>query len=595
MGLNKMDSQFLDPIEIIFDLKQVLHYSQSDILRGVINNWRTVVKFDSSVTCDAYTTEKEQVCGWLRDSVFPEIGRLWCGSGVKPIQIEATLCFTSDGNITATANSMLPGLSSNRFENSLTASVEGLDEILKGVCTFEFQSNHWRAVSIDVLLVADADTLVRHSSPICDGMFRLSETSKKERLVQFRPLPFNCASPGNIELKYVATDQTRGCAEHQNIREVKVADNHSFTKRSGSGTTKKTRDAINSIYQRAGKRPPAIFNCDTSLQLIVYPLALALKESGSNIELRPLRKWLKSEFERNFPLELTSFNLSKTLHDELRQIAWSDFLAQDEALLEILPEELDFFTANSITSMKDRVLRNLPPVWISCSALNQWFPKAYRELAIALSSEKGTPVIEPFLKFYDQNSSKKNVPFDSPFFDLYSCLVSEWWGPWDTPFLANQRWSSLDMLTDWSYLYRTCNAAVFFEEVAFICDNPLRFYVNELGQRIDLMKPATLEDIHKERNIERRRALIEQFGLTRFMDEAGYRVIDQDLFGTLIRKEMSGDEPIVMVIVENSTRGDTGESKKYMLRVPPDMCTAKEAVAWTFGLPEHEYCPSVES
>ncbi len=33
----------------------------------------------------------------------------------------------------------------------------------------------------------------------------------------------------------------------------------------------------------------------------------------------------------------------------------------------------------------------------------------------------------------------------------------------------------------------------------------------------------------------------------------------------------------------------------YFLRVPPHIETAKEAVAWTFGLREREYAPEQES
>ena len=38
-----------------------------------------------------------------------------------------------------------------------------------------------------------------------------------------------------------------------------------------------------------------------------------------------------------------------------------------------------------------------------------------------------------------------------------------------------------------------------------------------------------------------------------------------------------------------------GTSKRYFLQVPANMRTAREAVAWTYGLPEQRYRPSVRT
>jgi hypothetical protein len=56
-----------------------------------------------------------------------------------------------------------------------------------------------------------------------------------------------------------------------------------------------------------------------------------------------------------------------------------------------------------------------------------------------------------------------------------------------------------------------------------------------------------------------------------------------------------GDEPIVAVEVVNSTRAPDGSFKRYWLRVPPEMSTAREAVAWTFGLRATQYAPEKET
>ena len=50
-----------------------------------------------------------------------------------------------------------------------------------------------------------------------------------------------------------------------------------------------------------------------------------------------------------------------------------------------------------------------------------------------------------------------------------------------------------------------------------------------------------------------------------------------------------------MVEVLNSTPEPDGTRRTYFLRVPPTMRTAREAVAWTFGLDGGEYRPAAES
>ena len=55
------------------------------------------------------------------------------------------------------------------------------------------------------------------------------------------------------------------------------------------------------------------------------------------------------------------------------------------------------------------------------------------------------------------------------------------------------------------------------------------------------------------------------------------------------------DEPLVVVEVQNSTPESDGSRKTYFLRVPPQTQTAREGVAWTFGMSRDEYAPRRES
>jgi hypothetical protein len=105
------------------------------------------------------------------------------------------------------------------------------------------------------------------------------------------------------------------------------------------------------------------------------------------------------------------------------------------------------------------------------------------------------------------------------------------------------------------------------------------------------------------RNAEVRRVMIDRYrhgeevsGPAAFMRDAGGERLDHDeRFGTLWRRNVPGDEPIVMIEVINSTREPDGRRKRYWLRVPPNMTTAHEAVAWSFNVPAKDYAPKVET
>jgi hypothetical protein len=118
-------------------------------------------------------------------------------------------------------------------------------------------------------------------------------------------------------------------------------------------------------------------------------------------------------------------------------------------------------------------------------------------------------------------------------------------------------------------------------------------------------RPAeiSVERIDGERNAEIRRVMIDRYrhgeevsGHAAFVRDAGGERLDHDeRFGTLWRRNVPDDEPIVMIEVVNSTRESDGSSKRYWLRVPPNMTTAHEAVAWTFNVPAKDYDPKVET
>jgi hypothetical protein len=97
-------------------------------------------------------------------------------------------------------------------------------------------------------------------------------------------------------------------------------------------------------------------------------------------------------------------------------------------------------------------------------------------------------------------------------------------------------------------------------------------------------------------NAERRRVGIERIGLEAFLRGLGAELVQQDDFGKLWRtgEEVAG-EPYVAVEVTNATAEADGSYRRYFLRVPPETRSAREAVAWSFGMSAREYRVTVET
>jgi hypothetical protein len=112
---------------------------------------------------------------------------------------------------------------------------------------------------------------------------------------------------------------------------------------------------------------------------------------------------------------------------------------------------------------------------------------------------------------------------------------------------------------------------------------------------INFSQHMNAHDIETEPNLEVRRFMIDMFGLDKFMLAAGARKIHTDETGSLYMKDMLDDEPLVLVEVINRTPEPDGHFKRYFLRVPPNIRTAREAVAWTFALHPEHYKPIRET
>lgn len=158
-----------------------------------------------------------------------------------------------------------------------------------------------------------------------------------------------------------------------------------------------------------------------------------------------------------------------------------------------------------------------------------------------------------------------------------------------------------------------------YEKVTVVCERPVELHRDEAGRLdrgdgpalaypdgfalyawrgmpvpADFLAELTSLDptrIRTEENAELRRVMLEYYGYDRYLAESGAEPIGKDETGILWRIALADDEDVVMVEVVNSTPEPDGTSRTYWLRVPPNTRTAKEGVAWTFGLDAKAYEP----
>ncbi|KAF0650419.1 hypothetical protein K701_07565 [Streptomyces fradiae ATCC 10745 = DSM 40063] len=162
-----------------------------------------------------------------------------------------------------------------------------------------------------------------------------------------------------------------------------------------------------------------------------------------------------------------------------------------------------------------------------------------------------------------------------------------------------------------------------YERLAVVCERPVELHRDEAG-RLDRgdgpalaygdgfalhawrgmpvpaafpaeLRALTPERIRTEENAELRRVMLEFYGYDRYLRESRAKPVHRDDTGVLWRIPLPDDEDVAMVEVVNSTPEPDGTSRTYWLRVPPDTRTARQGVAWTFGLEADAYAPLRET
>lgn len=251
----------------------------------------------------------------------------------------------------------------------------------------------------------------------------------------------------------------------------------------------------------------------------------------------------------------------------------------------------------------------------------------------------------------DQNEMKNTVQ------NLYHGCLWASWGAYVSFFRDVMHWENpvLERFAVEEELILTCGWVWWHEKVCIIVDRPKEINLDENGRLHSVTGPAiayrdgwslwyvhgvgvpqyvvekpqeiTVSIIDHEQNAEVRRVMIERYkfgeettGNAAFVRDAGGERLDHDeRYGTLWRRAIPNDEPIVMIELINSSREPDGSFKHYWQRCHPELrplppgewsdadkrafvekqtpqeMTAHAAVASLHGMRAEEYNPQIET
>jgi hypothetical protein len=213
---------------------------------------------------------------------------------------------------------------------------------------------------------------------------------------------------------------------------------------------------------------------------------------------------------------------------------------------------------------------------------------------------------EYWLSYYDyfQNECGLDLSLIDPLIGLSK--VCGWWTPMKNVAIIQHR--PLEIHRDVEGRLHNENGA----SVKFRGETNIPNVYSVHGVRVTekvINRDYTVDDIDKESNAEVRRVMIDLYGQSNYIIDSNATVVHADDFGTLYRKEIPGDEPLMMVKVVNSTQEPDGSFKDYWIRVDGNayggLKTARAAVASTwrnndaersliFAKPE-DYDPDIET
>lgn len=166
-----------------------------------------------------------------------------------------------------------------------------------------------------------------------------------------------------------------------------------------------------------------------------------------------------------------------------------------------------------------------------------------------------------------------------------------WWIPYDTVAIVADRPQEIHVDAEGRLHSHTRPALLYRDGWSYCASHGMRIP----SYLIFTPEALTVEKINQENNLEIKRVMLELFTLERYLEESDAVLIDSNEdHGELYRIKNSFEDMYLLKVI-NATPEPDGSSRVYIIRVPPDMKTAKQARAWTFGFAEEEFYPIIET
>jgi len=323
----------------------------------------------------------------------------------------------------------------------------------------------------------------------------------------------------------------------------------------GKANLEAMRLAINNFYASIDKKPPILWRCRSPLeaQLII------------NILKIPQNTNLYANLGENLYENLDE-NLGENLRANLYANLWENLGENlDENLGENLRENLwENLRANLYANLCANLRENLRDMKLEYIYTSMWG---------SLDSHWIAYYLFPHL-FLREMHTKEQMKLLEGWMNLAKNAF--WIYPYEGMCFICDRPEEYNFDEQWR-LHNPNNMAVRFSDgygLYAIHGVMLPTWIFEHPDKL------TIEAIGAEKNVEIRRVMIERYGQAKYLLDQGAKLIHSDGYGDLYSINLLEDESLVMVKVINSTPESDGSYKDYFVRVPPDMMTAEQAVAW---------------
>lgn len=229
--------------------------------------------------------------------------------------------------------------------------------------------------------------------------------------------------------------------------------------------------------------------------------------------------------------------------------------------------------------------------------LMKWLPNNLDTLIEEAQRESGSEIYgqnETWLCFYDYMEWAGSKGLEGTHGLQRMAKAAGWWIPYDSIAVVADRPKEL-LLDNEGRLHSYFSHAIQFRD-------GWKYYASHGTEipywYIEHPEWITVEKIDKEENAEFRRIMLEIYGLDNYLKEGKAELVDRDpdpQIGTLWVKHQDDDEDIFMLEMRNSTQEQDGSYKTYVIRVPPNMTTARQANAWSYQCEPDEYNPVFQS